>query len=317
MTEKDDALLKIPSEVPSGKDVPFQDITVMSFSEAKALDDITLGAHVFALGSEFVKRAGSAIKFVQIHRSAIQELRKRYSKQGRRSPVPGCPSWGEFVTSVFKVSQQYMNSLLVSPYPKQLGAKKPAKKKDAAVSTAITEVTMADGVGDTRPEAASLNQTAAQAVACVAVKLAKLVAGNHGGSKTAKAFAQEIVDVDDTDGMLFLPTEVNITSNLSVIQRVWTKLFQDGRYTMPPAAKKGVISRFVNELNNDDFELVATAVAVRIGRIGKEKAKETGESAAKVQEATRVEAATERVRESIAVSVAQTDETEKAAASAG
>ena len=209
-----------------------------------------------------------------------------------------------------------MNSILAAAYPKKLAAKKKPAKKDAAVSTAITEVTTADGVGDTRPEAASLNQTAAQAVACVAVKLAKLVAGNHGGSKTAKAFAQEIVDVDDTDGMLFLPTEVNITSNLSVIQRVWTKLFQDGRYTMPPAAKKGVISRFVNELNNDDFELVATAVAVRIGRIGKEKAKETGESAAKVQEATRVEAATERVRESIAVSVAQTDETEKEKAAA-
>ena len=58
MAKKADALLKIPSEVPSGKDVPFQDITVMSFAEAQALDDIKLGEHVLALGNEFVKRAG-------------------------------------------------------------------------------------------------------------------------------------------------------------------------------------------------------------------------------------------------------------------
>ena len=161
MAKKDDALLKIPSEVPSGKDVPFVDITVMSFSEAQATDDIKLGEHVVALGEEFVKRAGSAVKFVMLHRSAIQELRKRYSKQGRRNPVPSSPSWGEFCTNVFHVSQQYMNSILASAYPKKLAAKKKAARKDAAAAAPGTD----GGDDDPRPEAEAMDETTAQAIA--------------------------------------------------------------------------------------------------------------------------------------------------------
>ena len=69
----------------------------MSFAEAKALDTLKLEEHGLALGGEFVKRAGSAVKFVMLHRSALCELRKRYSQQGRRNPVPGSPSWGELL----------------------------------------------------------------------------------------------------------------------------------------------------------------------------------------------------------------------------
>ncbi len=252
MAMKADALLKIPSEVPSGKDVPFQDITVMSFAEAKALDDIKLGEHVLALGSEFVKRAGSAVKFVMLHRSAICELRKRYSKQGRRNPVPGSPSWGEFCNNVFHVSQQYMNSILAAAYPKKLTAK---KKKPALPPSP------ADAEPDSRPEAEAMNETAAQAVAVVAAKLAKEVVSGHGNSKHAKAWAKEIVEVDEDEP--FLPTEVTTFSGLEQIQRIWKRLFQDGDYTMPPAAKKGVITKFVNGLPDEDFLLLAASVSAR------------------------------------------------------
>ena len=262
MAKNSDALLKIPSEVPSGKDVPFQDITVMSFAEAKALDTVKLEEHGLALGGEFVKRAGSAVKFVMLHRSALCELRKRYSQQGRRNPVPGSPSWGEFCTNVFHVSQQYMNSILASAYPKKLVAKKKTAKKDAAVSTSITDIPTDDG--DPRPEAEGMNGTAAQAIAPISVKLAKMVADGHGGSKDAKAFAKEIIEVDADEP--FLPTEVNTTANLSVIQRLWEKLFQDGSYTMPEAAKKGVITKFVKGLSDEDFALVANAVTARTAK---------------------------------------------------
>jgi len=266
MTKKADALLKIPSEVPSGKDVPFQDITVMSFAEAQALDDIKLSEHVLALGNEFVKRAGSAVKFVMLHRSAIQELRKRYSKQGRRNPVPGSPSWGEFCTNVFHVSQQYMNSILASAYPKKLVAKKkPAKKALPPAPSAA----LADAEPDSRPEAASMDETAAQAVAVVAAKLAKEVAAGHGNSKHAKAWAREIVEVDADEP--FLPTEVNVTSGLCGIQRIWSKLFRDGNYVMPEAAKKGVITKFANEMPYKDFLMLCNSVEARKKREGEEK----------------------------------------------
>ncbi len=265
MAKKDDALLKIPSEVPSGKDVPFVDITVMSFSEAQATDDIKLGEHVVALGEEFVKRAGSAIKFVQIHRSAIQELRKRYSKQGRRKPVPGSPSWCEFCTNVFHVSQQYMNSILASPYPKKLAAKKKPAKKDAAVSTSITNIPTDDG--DPRPEAEAMNETAAQAVAFVATKLAKLVSYTGLTNKTQEmhALAKEILDVDKDEP--FLPTVVNQHSNMAAVLRVWNETLN---VSMPPESKRGLITKFVNKLSDEHFEWLKNSVIARLEGMKKE-----------------------------------------------
>ena len=111
-----------------------------------------------------------------------------------------------------------------------------------------------------------MNETAAQAVAVVATKLAKMVADGHGGSKDAKAFAKEIVEVNEDEP--FLPTEVNTTANLSVIQRLWEKLFHDGDYTMPAPAKKGVITKFVKGLSDEDFALVANAVTARMAKQG-------------------------------------------------
>ena len=111
-----------------------------------------------------------------------------------------------------------------------------------------------------------MNETAAQAVAVVATKLAKMVADGHGGSKDAKAFAEEIVEVNEDEP--FLPTEVNTTANLTVIQRLWEKLFHDGDYTMPAPAKKGVITKFVKGLSDEDFALVANAVTARMGEQG-------------------------------------------------
>jgi hypothetical protein len=248
MTKKADALLKIPSEVPSGKDVPFQDITVMSFSEAKALDDITLGAHVFTLGSEFVKRAGSAIKFVQIHRSAIQELRKRYSTQGRRSPVPGCPSWGEFVTSVFKVSQQYMNSLLVSPYPKQLGAKKPAARKPTIVTVTAEKV---DEVANP------------QAVAASATRLARMVEASPKVDAATKRLASAIVAAQKDDPSPFLPTVANVNSNMTTCIRIWNEALDAD---IPDAEKEAQVARFVRQLSDQHRKWVENALAA-----GKEK----------------------------------------------
>ncbi len=271
MTKKADALLKIPSEVPSGKDVPFQDITVMSFAEAQALDDIKLGEHVLALGNEFVKRAGSAVKFVMLHRSAIQELRKRYSKQGRRNPVPASPSWGEFCTDGFHVSQQYMNSILASAYPKKLVAKKKPAKKDAAVSTSITNIPTDDG--DPRPEAEAMNETASaeamnetasQAVAAVAVKLAKFVKclGKTNKTEEMHALAEEILEVDADEP--FLPTEVNHHSNMAGILRIWEHLFHGREYPMPPESKKGLITKFVNKLPEEDFLMMKDSVIARL-----------------------------------------------------
>ena len=81
----------------------------------------------------------------------------------------------------------------------------------------------------------------------------------------------------------FLPTEVNTTANLSVIQRLWEKLFKDGSYTMPEAAKKGVITRFVNSLSNEDYVMVGDAIFARLDR--EEKSVKTdcgGENVTKV-----------------------------------
>ena len=269
MAKKADALLKIPSEVPCGKDVPFVDITVMSFSEAQATDDKKLGEHVVALGEEFVKRAGSAVKFVMLHRSAIQELRKRYSKQGRRKPVPGSPSWGEFCTNVFHVSQQYMNSILAAPYPKKLVAKKKPARKDAAVSTPIRD-TGTDG-SDPRPDA--IPESAAQAVAVVATKLARLVVDKKIVNKSkvgeeARALAQSIVEVDKDEP--FLPTVANVKSSLLSINRAFGEMLE----SIKPEGRQGVVTMFVNALSEDEFVMLHNSVDRRDERRKKEKAEE-------------------------------------------
>ncbi len=239
MAKKSDALLKIPSEVPSGKDVPFQDITVMSFAEAKALDTVKLEEHGLALGGEFVKRAGSAVKFVMLHRSALCELRKRYSQQGRRNPVPGSPSWGEFCTNVFHVSQQYMNSILASAYPKKLVAKKKTAKKPAAVPAVHHGYHRHRRSPPTpTPEAEGMDETAAQAVAVVATKLAKMVADGHGRAKDAKGLAREIVEVDKDEP--FLPTIITLESNLHVVIRAWNEFFNPEHPEVPNPSSRGL-----------------------------------------------------------------------------
>lgn len=263
MTKKAEALLKIPSEVPAGKDVPFQDITVMSFSEAQALDDIKLGEHVLALGNEFVKRAGSAVKFVMLHRSAIQELRTRYSAQGRRSPVPGSPTWGEFCTSSFHVTQQYMNSILASEYPKKLVAKKKTKKPSipAATGTTVTDITTASA-----PRTDRMDETATQSVAVVATKLAKMVAEGHGSGKAAKGLAREIVEVDKDKP--FLPTVITLESNLHVVIRAWNEFFNPEHSESAPV-KQRLVNQFVRELSEDDFKLLCNSVIGRKKKEGK------------------------------------------------
>jgi hypothetical protein len=154
-----------------------------------------------------------------------------------------------------------MNSLLVSPYPKQLGAKKAAKKKDAAVSTSITDIL----TDDPMPE------TAAQAVAVVATKLAKEVASGHGNGKAAKAWAREIVEVDKEEP--FLPTEINLHANLSSLMRLWERTFEDGQYKMDSVGKQGVITVFVNSLQTEDFEMLCKSVEKRKVLKEKEEAK--------------------------------------------
>lgn len=218
------------------------------------------------MGNEFIKRAGSAIKFVQIHRSAIQELRKRYSKQGRRNPVPGSPSWGEFCTKVFHVSQQYMNSILASAYPKKLVAKKKPAKKDAAVSTPIRD-TRTDG-SDPRPDA--IPESAAQAVAVVATKLARLVVDKKIVNKSkvgeeARALAQSIVEVDKDEP--FLPTVANVKSSLLSINRAFGEMLE----SIKPEGRQGVVTMFVNALSEDEFVMLHNSVDRRDERRKKEK----------------------------------------------
>ena len=128
----------------------------------------------------------------------------------------------------------------------------------------VDKVHSADTTTDSDPRTDGMDETAARSVAVVATKLAKMVADGHGGSKDAKAFAKEIVEVNEDEP--FLPTEVNTTANLSVIQRLWEKLFKDGSYTMPEAAKKGVITRFVNSLSNEDYVMVGDAIFARLDR---------------------------------------------------
>jgi hypothetical protein len=150
-----------------------------------------------------------------------------------------------------------MNSILAEAQGKKLPAKKTRKSTTPPSPGSVTGATTNS---DTRNE--GMDETAAQAVAVVATKLAKIVAEGHGGSKDAKAFAKEIVEVDKDEP--FLPTEVNVTANLSVIIRLWGKLFKDGNNTMPPDAKKGVITKFVKSLPNEDLVLVLNAAVKRM-----------------------------------------------------
>jgi hypothetical protein len=98
-------------------------------TEADALDDDAAASRIVRIGSEYRRLAGTAIAFVARHKDEILSMKARYSQQGRRKPVPGCPTWAEVVRQHFRLSYSHMARMLAPkaerpksvPQPKRAG----------------------------------------------------------------------------------------------------------------------------------------------------------------------------------------------------
>jgi hypothetical protein len=111
-----------------------------------------------------------------------------------------------------------------------------------------------------------MDETAAQSVAVVATKLAKMIAEGHGSGKAAKGLAREIVEVDKDEP--FLPTIVTIESNLHVVIRAWKEFFNPEHQISEPV-KQRLINQFVRAMSEDDFKLLCNSVIGRKKKEGK------------------------------------------------
>jgi hypothetical protein len=102
--------------------------------EADALDDAKAAERIVLTGSEYRRLAGTAVAFVARHRAEILSMRARYSQQGRRKPVPGCPTWEEVVEKHFRVSYSHISRLLAPPKEKTPKPRRPGPWKEGAVA---------------------------------------------------------------------------------------------------------------------------------------------------------------------------------------
>src|SRR5208282_2706263 len=61
----------------------------------------------------------------------------------------------------------------------------------------------------------------------------------------------------------FLPTEVNLTSGITEILRMWETTFHPTAWEMDPVGRKGLVTKFVNRLADDDFTLLLDSIVKR------------------------------------------------------
>ena len=129
-----------------------------------------------------------------------------------------------------------------------------------------TGTTVTDITTGSPPRTDGMDETAAQSVAVVATKLAKMIAEGHGSGKAAKGLAREIVEVDKDKP--FLPTIVTLESNLHVVIRAWKEFFSPDK-RLSESDKQRLINQFVRAMSEDDFKLLCNSVIGRKKKEGK------------------------------------------------
>ncbi len=124
------ALAKAPAAiavVPGTRKADGYPLVPLTRKEADGLTDAKAGERIVWIGRQCTGMMRTFTAFVEAFRPEIESMKARYSQQGRRKPIPGCPTWEEVLRRHFHVSYSRMARLLAPPKErKHRGAAKTA-----------------------------------------------------------------------------------------------------------------------------------------------------------------------------------------------
>jgi hypothetical protein len=118
-----------------------ENLKPLTEEEAEAMTVAQLGDRAALIFSHYKCALMSERDFILRFRVELNVLRRRTTQQGRRLPIPGCPTWGEVKKTYFKLSGRQIDALLADP--------KPDKKEPEPEPTEVRDIT----VSDDQPEA--------------------------------------------------------------------------------------------------------------------------------------------------------------------
>jgi hypothetical protein len=112
------------------------DLKPLTEEEADGMTVAQLGDRAALIFSHYKHTLLSERDFILKFRDELNVLRRKTTQQGRRLPIPGCPTWGEVKNIYFKLSGRQIDALLADP--------KPEKKKKKPEPTEARETTVSD-----------------------------------------------------------------------------------------------------------------------------------------------------------------------------
>lgn len=279
-----------------------ENLKPLTEEEADGMTVAQLGDRAALIFSHYKCTLMSERDFIMRFRVELNVLRRKTTQKGRRLPIPGCPTWGEVKKTYFRLSGRQIDALLADPKPDRKEPEpEPTEDREITVSddqpetptpsdeavekiheaanepdhplpvtdaevARIHEAAASNTTTDSDPRTEDMDETAAQSVAVVAAKLARMVAEGHGSGKAAKGLAKEIVEVDKEEP--FLPTIITLESNLHVAIRAWKEFFNP-EHPESESVKQRLMNQFVRAMSEDDFKLLCNSVIGRKKKEGK------------------------------------------------
>jgi hypothetical protein len=129
-----------------------ENLRPLTEEEADGMTVAQLGDRAALIFSHYKCTLMSERDFILRFRVELDVLRRKTTQQGRRLPIPGCPTWGEVKKTYFKLSGRRIDALLADP--------KPSKKEPEPEPTEVREIT----VGDDQPETPTPSNEAAEKI---------------------------------------------------------------------------------------------------------------------------------------------------------
>ncbi len=94
-----------------------ENLKPLTEEEADGMTVAQLGDRAALIFSHYKFTLMSERDFILKFRVELNVLRRKTTQQGRRLPIPGCPTWGEVKNTYFKLSSRQINALLADPKP--------------------------------------------------------------------------------------------------------------------------------------------------------------------------------------------------------
>jgi hypothetical protein len=118
-----------------------ENLKPLTEEEADGMTVAQLGDRAALIFSHYKCTLMSERDFILKFRVELNVLRRKTTQQGRRLPIPGCPTWGEVKKTYFKLSGRQIDALLADP--------KPDKTEPEPEPTEVREITVSDDQPET------------------------------------------------------------------------------------------------------------------------------------------------------------------------